>query len=58
MFGANFAILRRLVMNMLRLETSLTASLKRKRYIATMDVNYLEKVLQAVAAKPAAVCDF
>lgn len=54
----NFAILRRLVMNMLRLETSLTASLKRKRYIATMDVSYLEKVLQAVAAKPAATMDF
>ena len=41
----NFALLRRLAINLLKQETSFKGSLKMKRYRASMDNNYLTKIL-------------
>lgn len=41
----NFALLRRLALNLLKQETTFKGSLKMKRYRAAMDNNYLTKIL-------------
>lgn len=41
----NFALLRRLAINLLKQETSFKGSLKMKRYRAAMDNSYLTKIL-------------
>jgi len=46
----NFALLRRLAINLLKQEKSLKGSLKMKRYRAAMDNDYLTKVLVASAS--------
>ena len=42
----NMAVLRHMTLNLLRQEKSTQASLKKKRYLATLDVQYLEKIIQ------------
>ena len=42
----NFALLRRLAINLLKQETSFNGSLKMKRYRAAMDNSYLTKILK------------
>ena len=44
----NFALLRRLALNLLKQEKTFKGSLKMKRYRAAMDNNYLFKILTAV----------
>jgi len=46
----NFALLRRLALNLLKQEKSVKGSLKMKRYRASMDNDYLTKVLVASAS--------
>jgi hypothetical protein len=41
----NFAVLRRLALNLLKKETSVKRSIQGKRFLAGWDDNYLEKVL-------------
>lgn len=43
----NLAVLRRIAFNLLKRETSTKRSLKRKRFVAAMDTDYLLQVLQA-----------
>jgi len=43
----NFALLRRLAVNLLKQETTFKGSLKMKRYKAAMDNNYLVKILMS-----------
>lgn len=43
----NFATLRRLALNLLKLDTSIKKSIKRKRFLAAMDTSYLEKILNS-----------
>jgi predicted transposase YbfD/YdcC len=45
----NFAVLRHIALNLLKREQTLKRSIKRKRFLATMDRDYLLKVLQAGA---------
>ncbi len=47
----NFALLRKLALNLLNQEKSTKASNKMKRYRAAMDNNYLLKILQASGSK-------
>lgn len=42
----NFSVMRHMSLNLLKQEQTLNKSIKKKRYIATMDVSYLEKVLE------------
>ena len=44
----NMSVLRHLVLNLLRKETSLKKGLKAKRFKAALDTNYAEKILQLV----------
>ena len=47
-FGAeNFAVLRHIALNLLKREQSVKRSIQRKRFLATMDHDYLLKVLHA-----------
>ena len=50
----NLSRLRRITLNMLKLETAGTKkrSIKRKRFLAALDQNYLLKLLQTTAEKP------
>jgi hypothetical protein len=45
----NFALLRRLAINLLKQEKTSKQSLKMKRYRAAMDNNYLVQVLNSVS---------
>lgn len=45
----NFALLRRLTVNLLKQETTFKGSLKMKRYKAAMDNNYLVKILMSAS---------
>ena len=45
----NFALLRRLAINLLKQEKTSTQSLKMKRYRAAMDNNYLVKILSSAS---------
>jgi predicted transposase YbfD/YdcC len=45
----NFALLRRLAVNLLKREKTFKGSLKMKRYLAGMDHNYLAQILEAAS---------
>lgn len=48
-YGAeNFAVIRHIALNLLKQEKSNKFSLKRKRYMATLGTQYLEKILEIV----------
>lgn len=48
-YGAeNFAVIRHIALNLLKQEKSNKFSLKRKRYMATLGTEYLEKILEIV----------
>ena len=46
----NFALLRRLALNLLKQENTFKGSLKMKRYKASMDNNYLTQILLSSAS--------
>jgi hypothetical protein len=45
----NFALLRRLAINLLKLEKTSKQSIKMKRYRAAMDNNYLVQILNSAS---------
>ena len=49
----NLSRLKRLVLNLLKLDTSKNISMRRKRFVASLDVTYLTRLLSQLAALPA-----
>ncbi len=48
-YPENFALLRRLAVNLLKQEKGFKGSLKMKRYLAGMDNNYLVQILDSAS---------